>query len=78
MKYKILVRFETKENLDQFCDIINRPDLKVKQSKVKKINYKSIRDLVMKNKSLIDLFGENDELKNSCDWWCWFFRVLFM
>mgnify|MGYP001292038300 CR=1 FL=1 len=61
MKYKILVRFETKENLDQFCDIINRPDLKVKQSKVKKINYKSIRDLVMKNKSLIDLFGENDE-----------------
>ena len=61
MKYKILVRFETKENLDQFCDIINRPDLKVQQSKVKKINYKSIRDLVMKNKSLIDLFGENDE-----------------
>lgn len=61
MKYKILVRFELKENLDQFCDIINRPDLKVKQSKVKKINYKSIRDLVMKNKSLIDLFGENDE-----------------
>ncbi len=61
MKYKIIVRFETKENLGQFCDIINRPDLKVKQSKVKKINYKSIRDLVMKNKSLIDLFGENDE-----------------
>lgn len=61
MKYKIVVRFELKENLDQFCDLINRPDLKIKQSKVKRINYKSIRDLVMKNKSLIDLFGENDE-----------------
>ena len=61
MKYKIVVRFELKENLDQFCDLINRPDLKIKQSKVKRINYKSIRDLVMKNETLVDLFGENDE-----------------
>lgn len=61
MKYKLTVRFENKDNLSQFCDLIGRPDLKVSQSNIKKINYKHIRDFILGNNTLIDNFGEDNE-----------------